>query len=163
MESNLPPSQCVKLNLTNFQAELNKQSRVLIVCAPFSLSEQHGPPLSHKMQRCGGTATSSCIVKMTLTSLACQRTQLPGLCLCQSAEERDLAELACGKNFVESTMTGSGCFLFLCSTQSQKHVNKRRETSKWGSCRTQLTVKLNLLLVFISVVCFSWRMSTATF
>lgn len=72
-----------KLKLTNFQAELNKQSGVLIVRVPFSLSERHGLPLSHKLQCCGGTVMSSRIVKMT--HVAClAETQLPGLCLCQS-------------------------------------------------------------------------------
>lgn len=73
-----------KLNLTNFQAEWNKQSRVLIVCAPFSLPKRHGPPLSHKLQCCGGTVMSSHIVKMTLMLHAWQKPDYPGLWLCQS-------------------------------------------------------------------------------
>lgn len=78
-----------KLNLTNFQAELNKQSRVLIVRVPFSLSERRGPPLSHKLQRCGGTVMSSRIVKMTLMLHAWQKPNYPGLCLCQSLLMRE--------------------------------------------------------------------------
>lgn len=78
-----------KLNLTNFQAELNKQSKVLIARVPFSLSEPHGLPLSHKLQCCGGTAMSSRIVKMTLMLHAWQKPNYPGLCLCQSLLTRE--------------------------------------------------------------------------
>lgn len=78
-----------KLNLTNFQAEWNKQSRVLIVCVPLFLPERHGLPLSHKLQCCGGTVMSSRIVKMTLMLHAWQKPEYPGLCLCQSLLMRE--------------------------------------------------------------------------
>lgn len=81
--------RCFKLNLTNFQAELNKQSRVLIVRVLFSLSEPHGRPLSHKLQCCGGTVMSSRIVKMTLMLHAWRKPNYPGLCLCQSLLMRE--------------------------------------------------------------------------
>lgn len=54
-----------------------------------SFPEQHGLPLSHKLQCCGGTVMSSRIVKMTLMLHAWQKPDYPGLCLCQSVLVRE--------------------------------------------------------------------------
>lgn len=124
-----------KLNLTNFQAVLNKQSRVLIVHVPFSLSERHGLPLSHKLQCCGGTVMSSRIVKMT--HVAClAETQLPGLCLCQSLLMRKRLVGMLQNCWVYNDW--HGLFLFPQPCTIWKCVNNWRETSKKGSCRTEL-------------------------
>lgn len=118
-----------KLNLTNFQAETNKQCGVFIVRVPFSLSKLHGLPLSHKLQWCGGTVMSNHIVKMTLMLHVWQKPNYPGLCSCQSANKRDL--LACCKT-VESTVTGTGKFFFSlqCVNSGARRVRKKTATQK---------------------------------
>lgn len=128
------PPRVFKLDLTNFQAELNKQSRVLIVHAPFSLSKRHGLPLSHKLQCCVGTVMSSRIVKMTLVLHAWQKPNYPGLCLCQSLLMRErLVGMLQSPQWL-----AQGFFSFLSCAQSKsvlttdgKQVRKNPAGQNW--------------------------------
>lgn len=127
------PPRVFKLHLTNFQAELNKQSRVLIVHAPFFLSKRHGLPLSHKLQCCVGTVMSSHIVKMTLVLHAWQKPNYPGLCLCQSLLMRERLV-----GMLQSPQWLAQVFFFLSCAQSKsvlttdgKQVSKNPAGQKW--------------------------------
>lgn len=118
-----------KLNLTNFQAETNKQSGVFIVRVPFSLSKLHGLPLSHKLQCCGGTVMSNRIVKMTLMLHVWQKPNYPGLCSCQSLLIRETCWHV-AKLLSLQWLALASFFSLRCVNSGARRVRKKPATQK---------------------------------